>query len=376
MAIVLKEVAGSGDLKKFVKFPFSIYKNHKYWIPPLINGELNTLRPDKNPSLENCEWKYVLAYRNGKIVGRIAGIINKRFNERWERKYARFCWFDFIDDREVSATLLADIEKWALSKGMDRLLGPMGFSTFERQGMLLEGFDNLPTFSSAYNHEYYPQHLIDLGYLKDIDYVEYVVKTPSEIPEKAQKIRDLIIQRYQLTTLEGKTRKEILPYARKVFQVVNDAYRPLFGFVELTEKQIDYFVNKYFSFIDPAYVTAVIDKDDNVAGFQISVPSLSRAFQKARGRLFPFGFFHIMKAMRKPNKIDIMLVAVHPDYQNKGVNAIFMTDLTRICIERGVEYAESNGEMEENQRVQNFWRYYDAKKYKRNRVFYKDLKKD
>jgi len=373
MSIILKEVDGLGDLKKFVKFPFRLYKDSKFWIPPLIKGEFNTLRPEKNPSLENCEWKYVLAYKDRKIVGRIAGIINYGFIEQWEKKYARFCWFDFIDDREVSALLLKDIEQWAKSKGMERLTGPMGFTTFERQGILYHGFDKMPTFAAPYNFDYYPKHLESLGYQKDIDFVEYEVKTPAEIPEKATKIRDLIIKRYRLKTIEAKTTKELLPYAEKVFRVINDAYKPLFGFVQLTDKQIDYFVKKYFSFIDPAYVTAVVDAEDNLAGFQISIPSLSRAFQKARGRLFPFGFWHLMRAMKKPNRIDIMLVAVHPDYQNKGVNSVFMTDLTKISIERGIEYAESNGEMEENERVQNFWRYFDANQYKRNRVFYKSL---
>ncbi len=234
-------------------------------------------------------------------MGRIAGIINRRFILQWGKKYARFCWFDFVND------------------------------------------------------------------------IKYEVKTPSEIPEKAKKIRDLIIRRYQLKTLDAKNKKELLLYAEHAFHIINEAYQDLFGFVSLTDKQIKYFIKKYFSFLDPTYVTAVLDKNDKLVGFQISIPSLSRAFQKARGRLFPFGFWHLLRAMKNPKRIDIMLVAVHPDYQNKGVNAIFMTDLTKVCIDRGIVHAESNGEMEENEKVQNFWRHYDTKQYKRNRVFYKTL---
>jgi GNAT superfamily N-acetyltransferase len=373
MAIELKEVNGLKDLEKFVKFPFQLYKNDPFWIPPLIKDELNTLRPDINPSLEHCEWKYLMAYKDGEMAGRIAGIINYRFIEKWDKKFARFCWFDFIDDKEVSKNLISAIEDWAKAKGMEKLFGPMGFSTFERQGILVDGFDKMPTFSSVYNYEYYSNHIENAGYKKDIDYVEYEVKVPSSLPEKAVKIRDLIIKRYNLTTLKVKNKKDLLPYAKQLFGVINAAYEPLFGFVKLTEKQIDYFVKKYFSFINPDYITAVLDENGQLVGFQISIPSLSKAFQKARGRLFPFGFRHFIKAMKNPERIDIMLVAIHPDYQNKGVNSIFMTDLTQICIEKGIKFAESNGEMEENEKVQNFWRYYDANRYKRNRIYYKIL---
>ena len=373
MAIELKEVDGLKDLKKFVKFPFDLYKNNHFWIPPLIKGELNTLQPKYNPSLEHCEWKYLLAYKNGKIAGRIAGIINHRFIEKWEKKYARFCWFDFIDDPEVSKKLVMAIEDWAKQKGMEKIVGPMGFTTFERQGILYKGFNKMPTFASTYNYEYYPQHLEKLGYEKDIDYVEYEVNTPSEIPEKALKIRDLIIRRYNLKYLKAKNKKDLLPYASQVFDIINAAYEPLFGFVKLTERQIDFFVKKYFSFIDPTYVTAVLDKNDRLVGFQISIPSLSKAFQKAKGKLYPFGFIHFLKAMKNPERIDIMLVAVHPDYQNKGVNSIFMTDLTQVCIDKGIKFAESNQEMEENEKVQSFWRYYDATQYKRNRIYCKTI---
>lgn len=373
MAIELREVRGLADLKKFIKFPFTLYKDDPYWIPPLIKGELDVLRPEKNPTLDHCEWRYLLAYKDGKLAGRIAGIINHRFIERWEKKWARFCWFDFIDDREVSSALLGAIEKWAVEKGMGKILGPQGFTTFERQGIVIKGFDHLPAMGSTYNFEYYAGHLEALGYGKEADYVEYEVKVPDEIPEKATKLRDLILKRYNLRTLENMTLKKILPYADQVFQIINRAYEPLFGFVELTEKQIKYFTRKYFTFLEPEYITGVVDENDKMVGFQISIPSMAKAFQKARGKLFPFGFMHFKRALKNNNRLDIMLVAVDPDYHNKGVNAIFMTDMTKIAIDKGIEFAESNGELEENEKVQNFWRYYDTNQYKRLRVFAREL---
>ncbi len=371
MPIEVREAEDLKGLKKFVRFPFELYKTNKYWVPPIIKNELDNLRRDKNPAFDHCEAKYFLACQNGKIVGRIAGIINHRYIEHWEKKYARFSWFDFIDDLEVSESLLKEVEKWAKSKGLKGILGPMGFSSFDQMGMLVYGFDELPTFSSSYNYDYYPKHMEKLGYKKEMGYVEYEVKSPGSIPEKAIRLNDIIMKRLKLKLLKVKSKRELLPYAEQIFEVVNAAYKPLFGFVPLTDKQIDHFVKKYFSFIQPDYTTAVLDKNDRVVGFQISMPSLSRAFQKANGRLFPFGFIHLLKAMKNPVRIDILLVGILPEYQNKGVNALFMTDLTKKCLEKGILYGESNPELEENVRVQNFWRYYDTRQHKRKTIYLK-----
>jgi GNAT superfamily N-acetyltransferase len=373
MSVQLKEVTTRRDLKQFIRFPYRHYRNSPHWIPPLISGEMTTLSSAKNPAFEHCEVKFLLAFRDGKPAGRIAGIINHRFVEQWQRKDARFCWFETVNDREVSGKLLGAVEEWARSRGMERIIGPMGFTTFERQGILVKGFEEMPTFSGVYNYSYYPEHLEAHGYGKEIDYVEYEVKVPGQIPDKAVKIRDLIVERYQLRSLGAHSTKEMLPYADSVFRVINEAYEPLYGFTKLTEKQIDYFVKRYFSFIKPDYVTAVLDKKDRVLGFQISVPSLSRAFRKAKGRLFPFGWYHITRAMKNPERIDILLVGVLPEYQSKGINSIFMTDLTRIAIERGIKYAESNSELEENVKVQNFWRYFDTRQHRRSRIYGKVL---
>jgi len=373
MSIQLNEVTTRRELKQFVRFSYRHYQNSPCWIPPLISGEMETLSREKNPAFEHCDVKFLLAFKDGKAAGRIAGIINHRYVEQWKRKDARFCWFETVNDREVSRQLLGAIEQWARSKGMDRITGPMGFTTFERQGILVKGFEEMPTFSGVYNYPYYPELLEAHGYGNEIDYVEYEVKVPGQIPEKAVKIRDLIVERYHLRSLRANSTKEMLPYADSVFRVINEAYAPLYGFTKLTEKQIDYFVKRYFSFIKPDYVTAVLDENDRVLGFQISVPSLSRAFRKAWGRLFPLGWYHILKAMNNPERLDILLVGVLPEYQSKGINSIFMTDLTRIAIDKGIRYAESNSELEENVKVQNFWRYFDTRQHRRSRIYGKSL---
>lgn len=376
MTVEIREIQSPKDLKKFVLFPFSLYKNNDYWVPPLIKEELHTLRSDKNPSFDHCEAVYYLAYKNGKIAGRVAGIINRSFIEIWKKKYARFCWLDFIDDEGVSAALLNKVELWAQSKGMEDLIGPMGFTTFEHQGMLIEGFHELPTFLSTYNYNYYQKHIEKLNYNKEVDYVEYEVKSPDSVPEKAVRLNTVIKKRMKVRLIKSNSIKEILPYAKQVFDVINAAYQPLFGFVPLTEKQVDLLVKKFVSFVRPEYISIVVGEDDKVIGFQISSPSLSRAFQKARGRLFPFGFIPFLKAYKKPDCVDIILVGVHPDYQNKGINAIFMTDLTETCLKKGIRIAESNAELEENVSVQNFWRYYDARQHKRKRVYIKHFVKE
>jgi len=374
MAVEVREVTSLSDLRKFVRFPFSLYRDNDYWIPPLNRGQMDTLRRDRNPAFEHSDAVYYMAWRDGRPVGRAAGIINRRYIEIWDHNSGRFNWLDFIDDDEVSGALLAAVEEWASDQGVEYLTGPTGFSTFESQGMLVHGFDELPTFAANYNHPYYPEHMTRHGYEKDVDYVEYEVRAPTEIHEKAQRVYDITVKRNKLKFLEAKTRKDLRPYAHEIFDVVNEAYSPLHGFVPLTEKQVDLFVKQYFSVIDPEYTTVVLDRDDRVIGFQISTPSLSRAFQKANGRLFPLGWWHLRRALKTdPERADILLVGIRPKYQGKGVNALFMTDMTKLCIRKGIVYAESNAELEENVKVQSFWRYYDARQHKRRRVFTKAL---
>jgi hypothetical protein len=373
MPIFIKEVTSRKDLKQFVRFPYLLYRDHPRWIPPLIKGEMETLDPEKNPAFEHCDTRFLMAMRDGKIVGRIAGIINHRYNEQWGKRVARFSWFDLVDDPEVSGALFDEIEAWAGQRGMNEVVGPMGFTTFDREGLLIKGFEEMPTFSGVYNHPYYQTHLERLGYGKEIEYVEYELTVPDVIPEKVVSISKLVSDRYGLHVLEPRSTRDILPYAEQVFGVLNAAYSPLFGFTRLTDAQIQYFIKKYFSFIKPEYTTVVVDKNQKVLGFQISMPSLSRAFQKARGRMFPFGWIHLYRAIRNPDRLDLLLTGILPEYQSKGVNALFMYHLTHAAITHGIRHAESNNELEDNVKVQSLWKPYDRRQHRRSRIYSKKL---
>jgi len=371
MSIEIREVTRRRQLKQFVCFAHKLYKNHPYWVPSLVSGEMTTLNPKSNPAFEHCDTLFLMAYENGRAVGRIAGIINHRYTEQWKKKDARFCWYDTIDDPEVSKKLFERIENWAADKGMERVVGPMGMTTFERQGILVSGFEEMPTFAGCYNYPYYSDHLKQLGFDREIQYVEYELVVPREVPAKILNISKLIQERYGLHIVEAKKTRDMLPYAAQVFRVINASYKPLYGFTTLTEKQITYFVKRYFSFIKPEYVSAVVDKQDQVLGFQISMPSMSKALQKAKGRLFPFGWYHLRKAIRKPERLDTLLTGVLPEYQQRGINAVFMTHLTQAAINNGIKYAESNGELAENIKVQNTWRYFDRRQHRRSQIFAK-----
>jgi ribosomal protein S18 acetylase RimI-like enzyme len=327
--------------------------------------------PEKNPALDYCEAKYWLAYQDNKIVGRIAGIINHKYIEKWKNKYAGVSRFDFINDEKVSMALLGTVENWVKSKGLEAVHGPIGFTNFDHQGMLVEGFDELPTIASTYNYDYYPRHIENFGYKKDIDYLEFEVKVPDSVPEKAERLAQIVLKKNNLNLVRARSKKELLPYARQMFDVINATYSPLFASVELSEKLIDMYIKKYFSFILPEYVTIVFNENDKVIGFQITISSLSRAFQKAKGRLFPFGLVHILKALKKPKYLDLYLVGILPEYQNKGISAIFMNELTKIAIANNIISAETNSELEENTKVQDFWKYYEVRQHKRKRVYLK-----
>lgn len=368
---VIKEVSSRKELKQFIRFPFSLYANHPCWVPPLIFDELHTLRRDKNPAFDYCDARYWLAYKDGKVAGRIAGIINHRYIEKWGNHYARFGWVDFVDDPEVASALFTAVEQWAMGKGMTGIHGPLGFTDMDHEGMLVEGFNELGTLAAIYNHPYYPKHLEALGYVKDVDWLEFEIKIPTQIPEKAERVERIVKQKLGVRALEAKNAKQILPYARELFGVLNQAFAPLYAFVPLTDRQIDMYVKQYFSFIKPDFTKILLDANGRVAGFVIGMPSLSRALQKARGRLFPFGFLYLLAAMRKPKFIDLYLGAIRPDLQDKGADALLMTEMTRSAIANGIVSAESNIELEENIKVQGHWKYYAARQHKRRRCYIK-----
>lgn len=375
MNIILKEVNSKGELKKFIHFPFSLYKDNRYWVPPLIFDEIKTLSREKNPAFDFCDAKYWLAYKNGEIVGRIAGIINHKYNEKWNQKSARFGWIDFIDDPEVSKSLIVQVVNWAKENGMEKIHGPLGFTDLDGEGMLIEGFNELSTFGSIYNHSYYPTHIEKLGFEKDADWIEFLVDFDPNVtgPEKVSRIADAVAQRNQLHILRVKKAKEMLPYAKEIFYLINEAYKDLFGFVELTDRQIDMYVKAYFGFIKPDYVPIILDRNNKVVAFGITMPSLSPAVQKSKGRLFPFGFIHILKAMKNNPNVDLYLTAVKPELQNKGVNAMLINEVNNVFVRNKIKKVETNRELEENSKIQAQWRFFQNRLHKRRRCYKKTI---
>lgn len=370
--IEIREVSNLKELKQFIKFEFELYKNNKYWVPPLFSDELNTLRKDVNPAFDVCEAVYYTAWIDNKMVGRIAGIIQHNYIKKWGNKYARFGWFDFIDDFDVSKALFDKVEQWAKSKGMIGINGPLGFSDLDYEGLLIEGFEELNTMATLYNYPYYIEHYEKLGLKKDADWVEFEIKVPEKIPEKAEKLSNIVKERFKLHLKEFKSMKPIVKnYAKEVFELIEKAYKDLYGVTELTEKQINYYIKSYFSFLSPKFVKLVFNDQDRVVGIVIAMPSLNRALQKAKGRLFPFGFIYLLSALLKPKYLDLLLGAVLPEYQGKGVDALMMTELTKSAIEAGIISAESNPELEVNEKVQGHWKYFEARQHKRRRAYLK-----
>jgi GNAT superfamily N-acetyltransferase len=367
------EVTSVRGLKRFVSFQYSLYRDNKYWIPPPYSDEVNSLRKDKNPAFEFCDTKYWIAEKDGKIVGRIAGIMNKRYNEKWNAKTARFGWFDFIDEREVSSALLDTVEQWAKACGMTSLHGPLGFCDMDGEGALVEGFEEVSNLGALYNFPYYPQHIEKAGYVKDADWIEYEVKMPDVVNEEIRRIAHIALKRNNLKVLRVKKAKELLPYGKEIFRLLNEAYKDLYGFVELSDKQIDLYIKQYFGFILPEYVPIVLDNHDAVVAFGITMPSMSRAFQKNRGRLFPVGFIHVLRALKYNTKADLYLTAVRPDLQNKGVNAILMHEVDKTFIKNHIEKVETNRELETNSKVQAQWKFFEKRQHKRRRCYKKEL---
>jgi GNAT superfamily N-acetyltransferase len=372
-SVELREARTSGDLRRFVKFPFRLYKDCDQWVPPLISDEIKSLRTDSNPAFEYCRARYWLAYQDGRIVGRIAGIVNNRAIEKWESRLMRFGWFDFVDDRAVSSALVGAVEDWAREEKLTGVHGPMGFTDLDSEGLLVEGYDEMGTMLDIYNYPYYADHLEALGYAKDTDWVEYELETPKEIPAKVVRVGELILKRGGLHLVEAKRSKDLLPYARQAFALINQAFEHLYGTVELSQKQIDAYVDRYFSFIDPRFNKAIVDGDDKLVGVGFVFPSLTRALQKSRGRLFPFGFVRLLRAIRHPSRLDLGIVAVSPEYQGRGIPALLMTEITKAAIEQGVRTAETGRELEDNVQVRSLWKSYNGRQHKRRRVYLKQL---
>lgn len=380
-AIEIKKVESRRDLCKFIDFHNELYKGNPYHVPNLYFDEMNTFRKDKNAAFDFCEAEYFMAYRDGKVVGRVAAIINHSANKKWERESVRFGWIDFVDDIEVSKALLKAVEDYGKSKGMKEIVGPLGFTDMDPEGMLLYGYDHLGTQATAYNYPYYPEHMDRMGgWEKDNDYVEYKLYVPEEMPEKYATIAKMIQKRYNLQVKKLK-RNEIYGengYGRKIFQVVNETFKDLYGYSKLTDRQIEQYVKMYLPMADLDLITIIEDwntPDHKVVGVGISIPSLARALQKCGGKLFPFGWWHILRALKfhKTEVVDLLLIGVLPEYRQKGANALLFYDLIPHYQRLGFKWGETHVEMETNMKVQGQWQYLNREIHKRRRCYKKDI---
>lgn len=376
MAIIIKKVSSKKELKTFIRFNYELYKGNPYSVPDLYDDMLNTFNPKKNAAFEFCEAGYFLAYKNDRVVGRVAAIINHRANDTWQKKEVRFGWIDFIDDEEVSEALLDTVAQWGKERGMKSIVGPLGFTDMDAEGMLIDGFDQLGTMSTIYNYPYYQKHMEKLGFEKDADWVEFKMKVPEAIPEKFVRISEIILQKYKLKIKKLK-RKEIKEksYGQRIFDLINEAYAPLYGYSKMTQGQIDQYIKMYLPLIDLRMVSIIEDEEGNLIAAGISMPSLSEALQKAKGKMLPFGWYHLLKALfiKKPKILDLLLVGVKPEYQSKGVNALLFYDLIPVYQQLGFEYGESNPELEDNKKVQSQWSVFNPEQHKRRRAYRKML---
>lgn len=374
MSIIIREVSSKKELKKFIWFGIDLYKNCEFAATPLLMDDLLNLSKGKNPALDFCETAYFLAYKDNKIVGKIAAIINPVANERWNEKNGRFGWVDFIDDLEVSKALFDAAIAWVKAKGMTAIHGPLGFTDFDHEGTLIEGYDKMGTLATIYNYPYYPKHIEHYGFVKDVDYKEYLITVPEVFPEKYFRIAEIVKQKYNLTSKRFKTRKEVVDnYALKIFDLLNLCYQDLYGYTKLNEKQISFYIKLYFSFFRLDTVSIVVDEKDDVVALGIAMPSFTKALQKAKGRIFPFGWYYMLSALNKNDVVDLYLMAVHPDYQNKGVNSVMFADIMPASAKNGYKFAESNPELETNTKMSSQWGSFEYVNHKRRRVYIKQI---
>lgn len=372
MAIIIKKVATKRELKRFIRFNYRMYKENPYSVPDLFDDMLNTFNKKKNAAFEFCEADYFMAYKDGKEVGRIAAIINKQANEKWNKKTVRFGWMDFIDNLEVSKALIDTVEQWGKERGMDTMQGPLGFTDFDAEGMLVDGYDQLSTMATIYNFPYYIDHMEKLGFIKDADWVEYKIYIPDAIPEKHKRISDIIQHKYNLHIKKCTSGREIAKeYGKAIFELMNEAYSPLYGYSPLSSQQIKQYIKMYLPIVDLRMVTLITEDSGKLVGVGISMPSLSVALQKSHGRLLPMGWYYLLKALfiKHAKILDLLLIAVKPEYQNKGVNALLFSDLIPVYQKMGFKYAESNPELELNEKVQSQWDYFKFEQHKRRRAY-------
>ncbi len=375
MGIEISVVTGRRDLKRFVTFPIGLLGSNPAYVPPLVSDDMSTLSPEKNPAFEHAEARLFLARRDGRIVGRVAAILSHAANRKYGTKNLRFGWFDAVDDPAVSAALFAALETWGREKGMETLTGPHGFTDLDPEGLLIEGFDELATIAVLWNPPYYPAHLERLGFAKEVDWVEFEARPPAGgIPERMRKLGEFALKRGKFHIVRYKSRAALRKARQQeLFDLLDEAYAELYGSVPLTDRQKAYYANKYLPFVNPDLVKVAVDENDRMIGFLISMPSLSRAMQKARGRLFPFGFLHILRAMRRFDRLDFYLAGVKKEHRNKGVDLVMVLDVFRDAMRYGVKVAESNPELETNRKIQAEWKFVETRQHKRRRLYRKAI---
>lgn len=377
MVIEIKEVSSKKDLLNFIRFGVELFKDAPCFCPPLEFDELNTFNPHKNPTLKLCDYVCYLAYDNGQIVGRIAGIINHTANDHWKKKRLRFGWFDFKDNLEISKALLDAVVAWGRTKGMTELNGPVGFTDFDHQGLLIQGFEYDSPMASLYNYPYYIKHIEAYGLEKEIDWIEYRVFIPNAVPEKMDRIARLIMDRYHLKITKFKSAKELMKRFPnyEYFDVIDAAYQPLYNFQPLTYEQKKYYSDMYFPLLNYDFVTMVTNENDEIVGVGVGMPNISPALRKCKGRLLPRGWYHILRMLKAQQikAFDLLLIAVRPDYQNKGVNSLFFYDQTQYFIKYGIEYSETTSILETNTKNQANWDYFDTLQHKRRRAYLKNI---
>lgn len=376
--IKIVEVKTRKQLKQFVEFPNKLYKGNKYYCPPMASDELNTFIPEKNPAFDYCESRQFLAYKDNKIVGRIAGIISSTHNERHNTKQIMFSRYDAIDDIEVSRALFNVVKQYGIEKGMTEMIGPHGFCDTDREGMLVDGFEEKNLSITIYNYSYYQDHMLKLGFTKDVDWVEYQLSIPNEIDSRLVKIANRVKDKYGFKVIRFKNNNEIKKYAREGLNLVNEAFNELYAYVPLTEKMIDMYIKQYIPILNKDYLVVIADKNNNVIGFGLMVPSLAEACRKHNGHLFPFGWISFLSALKsKRNKIlEMYFIAVKPEYQSTGVNALIIEESLQACFKNGIKFAETGPELELNEKVRSIWKSFDARQHRRRRSWVINLEKE
>lgn len=376
MAIEIKTVTTRKELKTFVRFANRMYKGNKYYVPCMPMDDMKTLDKNYNAAFEFCEAEYFLAYKDGQLVGRVAAILNKKANQAWNVNQVRFGWFDFIDDIEVSKALLDAVIAFGKARGVNQIVGPLGFTDFDPEGMLVEGFDRISTMALIYNHPYYPEHMKQFGYVKETGWVEYRLTLPDEVPERHLKVAEYVTAKYGLKIVK-KTKSQVNKekYGQKIFRLINETYCNLYGFSLLSEKQIDQFVDTYLGVIDMDMLAFVEDKDGNLIAAGLTMPSIAETLQKCNGEMFPFGWYQLLRTMywRKPDTLELLLIGVKPEWQSRGVNSLVFVDLLKRVKKMGFKYAETNANLETNTKVQAMWSIFEKEQHKKRWVFGKEI---